>query len=176
MTKKNEVIEVEAAAVDGQARKLLDRVGDYLTEKDWNFSTFDENDYLAFSLRLRDGSVRVLVDTWEGTGWSRVLVYTTYPTYVPAPRRPVVADAIARINYANIFGNLEMDMADGEVRVRTVLEGDFFIGEAMIDRAIRKSIDIANQYQAALLAIAFGNATPQDVLEMAAPDEGATVQ
>ena len=176
MTKKNEVIEVEATLVDVQARKLLDRVGDYLTEKDWNYSTFEEKDCLTFNLRLRDGTVRVFVDTWEGTAWSRVLVFSTYPTYVPAPRRQAVSEAIARINYVNIFGNLEMDMNDGEVRVRTVLEGDTFIGEAMIDRAIRKCLDLADQYQAALLAIAFGNAMPQDVLEVAARDEGATVQ
>ena len=176
MTKKDEVIEVEAALVDVQARKLLDRVGDYLTEKDWNYSRFEDKDCLSFTLRLRDGSVRFFVDTWEGVGWSRILVYSTYPTYVPVQRRQAVAEAIARVNYVNIFGNLEMDMNDGEVRVRTFLEGDSFIGEAMIDQAIRKNLDLADQYQAALLAIAFGNAPPQDVLEMAARDEGATVQ
>ena len=66
MAKKNEMIEVEAALVDTQARKLLDRVGDYLTEKDWMFSTFEEKDCLSFNLRLRDGNVRVFVDTWGG--------------------------------------------------------------------------------------------------------------
>ena len=176
MAKKNDVIEVETALVDVQARKLLDRVGDYLTEKDWNFSRFEEKDCLTFNLRLRDGSVRVFVDTWEGAGWSRILVYSTYSTYVPVQRRQVVAEAIARINYVNIFGNLEMDVNDGEVRVRTTLEGDSYIGDEMIDRAMRKSLDLADQYQAALLSIAFGNAAPQDVLEMGARDEGATVQ
>lgn len=176
MAKKTDVIEVDTALVDVQAQKLLDRVGDYLTEKDWNFSRLEDKDCLTFNLRLRDGTVRVFVDTWEGAGWSRVLVYSTYPTYVPAQRRQAVAEAIARINYVNIFGNLEMDMNDGEVRVRTTLEGDAFIGDEMIDRAIRKSLDLADQYQAALLSIAFGNAAPQDVLEMGVRDEGATVQ
>ena len=176
MAKKNEVIEVEAALVDVQARKLLDRVGDYLTEKDWMFSTFEEKDCLSFNLRLRDGNVRVFVDTWEGAGWSRILVYSTLPTFVPAQRRQAVADAIARINYVNIFGNLEMDMNDGEVRVRTMVESDAFIGDQMIDRAIRTSLDMAHQYHAALLGIAFGNALPQDVLEITTPAEGVTVQ
>jgi hypothetical protein len=69
-----------------------------------------------------------------------------------------------------------MDLTDGEVRVRTVLEGDGFIGEPMIDRAVRKSLDMADQYQAALLAIAFGNASPKDILEMASQSDGATLQ
>jgi hypothetical protein len=95
---------------------------------------------------------------------------------VPLLRRPAVAEAIARINYASIFGNLEMDLADGELRVRTVLESDVFLGEALIDRAVRRGLDLADQYQAALLAIAFGNAAPKDVLEVASPADGVTLQ
>ena len=79
-------------------------------------------------------------------------------------------------NDVNYVGNLEMDMNDGELRVRTILEGDSLIGEPMIDRAIRKSLDLADQYQAALLSIAFGNALPADVLAMASCGEGATLQ
>jgi hypothetical protein len=87
-----------------------------------------------------------------------------------------VSEAIARVNYATIFGNFEMDLKDGEVRVRTVLEGDGFVGEPMIDRAVRKSLDLADQYQAALLAIAFGNAAPKDILDMASQCDGETLQ
>jgi hypothetical protein len=46
----------------------------------------------------------------------------------------------------------------------------------MIDRAIRKAIDLADQYQAALLAIAFGNSSPADVLAMASRAGDATLQ
>jgi len=176
MAKKNDVIEVQTTLVDVQARTLMDRVGDYLTEKDWNYSRFEDRDCLTFNLRLRDGSVRVFVDTWEGEGWSRILVYATYPTYVPTQRRQAVAEAIARINYVNILGGLEMDMNDGELRVRTTLEGDSFIGDEMIDRAISKSLDLADQYQAALLSIPFGSAAPHDVLEMGARDDRTTMQ
>jgi hypothetical protein len=104
------------------------------------------------------------------------MVYATYPTYVPEQRRQAVSEAIARINYAIVLGNLEMDLNDGEVRVRTVLEGDVFIGESMIDRAVRKSLDIADQYQAALLAVAFGNASPKDIIAMSSQSSGETLQ
>ena len=176
MAKKTDVINVEAAVVDVQSKTLFDRVNDYLTERDWNFSSFPEKSYVSFGLRLRDGSVRVIVDLAEGAGWSRLLVYCIYPTFVPEPRRQVVSEAIARINYATTFGNFEMDLKDGEVRVRTVLEGDGFVGEPMIDRAVRKSLDLADQYQAALLAIAFGNESPQNILEMTERADGSTLQ
>ena len=176
MTEKNDVIDVETSIVDVQGKTLFDRVSDYLTDKDWSFSSYADKGYCSFGLRLRDGTVRVVVDAAEGGGWSRVLVYATYPTYVPEQRRQAVSEAIARINYATVLGNLEMDLKDGEVRVRTALEGDGFIGEPMIDRAVRKSLDLADQYQAALLAVAFGNASPKDILEMATQSDGATLQ
>lgn len=176
MPKKSEVVESPAAMVDVQAKTLFDRVTDYLTDKDWGFHVIEERRYLSFGLRLRDATVRVLVDTAENGEWSRLLVYCTYPTYVPVPRRQAIAEAISRINYVNCIGNLELDMNDGELRVRTLLEGDSLIGEPMIDRAIRKAIDLADQYQAALLAIAFGNSSPADVLAMASRAEDATLQ
>ena len=176
MSKKREVIEVEATVVEVHGKTLFDRVTDYLTDKDWGFHVIEDRKCLSFGLRLRDSSVRVLVDAAENEEWSRVLVYCTYPTYVPAPRRLAVADAISRINYVNYVGNLEMDMKDGELRVRTIVEGDSLIGEPMIDRVIRKSLDLADQYQAALLSIAFGNALPADVLAMASRGEDATLQ
>ena len=176
MTNKCDVIDVESAVVEIQAKSLFDRVGDYLTAKDWNFSADVENQFVTFGVRLRDGNVRVMVDTEEVPGWSRILVYVTCHTFVPEQKRQAVADALARINYASLFGNMEMDMRDGEVRVRTVLEDEGFISEQMIDRAVRRALDLADQYQAALLSIAFGNALAQDVLEMSARDDGTTLQ
>jgi len=176
MSDESDVIDVETSVVEVQSKSLFDRVSDYLTERDWSFSAYAEKGYFSFGLRLKDGTVRVTVDAAEGAGWSRVLAYATYSTYVPEYRRQAVAEAIARVNYATVFGNLEMDLKDGEVRVRAVLEGDGFIGEPMIDRAVRKSLDMADQYQASLLAIAFGNASPKDILEMASQSDGATLQ
>jgi hypothetical protein len=176
MAKKSVAIDVEMPAVEVHGKTLFDRVSDFLIEKDWNFYVVEEGKCQSFGLRLRDAGVRVYVDTVEGEAWSRILVYCVLPTYVPAPRRQHVADAMARVNFTSVFGNLEMDMKDGEVRIRTVLEGEHDIGRAMIDRAIFKSIDLADQYQAPLLAIAFGNASPGDVLALASRAEDATLQ
>jgi hypothetical protein len=159
----------QSPLVEAALPTLFERVGDFLAEKGWTISTYPEHDCITFHLRLKDGSVRVMLEITEGNGWSRLLMHTCLPTYVPLLRRPAVAEAIGRINYVNYFGNLEMDMADGEVRVRTVLESDGFLGEPMMDRVLRKGLDLADQYQAPLLAIAFGNAAPADVLESAKP-------
>ena len=87
-----------------------------------------------------------------------------------------MAEAIARINYANIFGDFEMGFGDGEVRSKAALECDVYLGEDMIDRAIRRSLDMADQYQAPPLGIASGNLSPKDILELASRGDEAILQ
>ena len=112
----------------------------------------------------------------ESPAWGRVLVYAIYPNFVPENRRLIVSEAINRVNYVLLFGSFEMDMKDGEIRVRAVLESDTFVSEQMIDRAVRRSVDLADQYQAAILAISFGNVGAQDILELAERSDDSTLQ
>jgi hypothetical protein len=176
MARKSEETKVELITVETQAKTLFDRVTDFVTAKDWTYFEVDEHKCISFGIRLRDANVRLYVNAEESPAWSRILVHCLYPTYVPAPRRQAVADAINRVNYTHLLGNLEMDMQDGELRIRTGMESELPIGEQMIDRAIRKALDLADQYQAPMLAIAFGNADPADVLAMASRGEDATLQ
>jgi len=90
MSDESDVIDVETSVVEVQSKTLFDRVSDYLTEKDWSFSAYAEKGYFSFGLRLRDGTLRVMVDAAEGGGWSRILVYATYPTYVPEQRKGAI--------------------------------------------------------------------------------------
>jgi hypothetical protein len=176
MTKKRELIDDSNTVVKAHGETLFERVSDYLTSHDWSFEVVEEGKYLTFGIRLRDAGARVLVDTAEDSAWSRILVYCTYMVFVPVHRRQAVAEALARINFVNSFGNLEMDLNDGEMRVRVILEGDALITEPMIDRAIRRGLELADQYQAALLGIAFGNVSPAEVLVMASRGEDAILQ
>lgn len=95
MPKKTDVVDVNVAVVDVQSKTLFDRVSDFLTSKDWHFTTYEDRQYFSFNLRLRKGTARIVVEPVEGNGWSRVLVLTTFSTYVPEQRRQAVAEAIA---------------------------------------------------------------------------------
>jgi hypothetical protein len=105
-----------------------------------------------------------------------VLVYTTYPVFIPEPRRAAVAESIARINYSLIYGNLDMDFNDGEVRTRTAVESETAIPDPMIERALITNLGTAGKFFAPILAVAFGNAAPATILDLVAPQEDATLQ
>ena len=158
------------------SKSLFERVAAFLDANEWNYSAFQEKNYFSTGARLRDSTVRIIVDVAEEENWDRVLVYSIYPTYVPEHRRTAMLQAINRINYTLAFGSLEMDAKDGELRVRTVMEGIADLGEAKIDRAINGNLRTTNRFQAALLAVAFGNASADAVIELAERSEEATLQ
>jgi hypothetical protein len=166
----------DVSVTETPKKSLFDRVAGYLDAQDWQYKANQENGYFTMNCRIKDAGVRVFLDVDEAEDWCRVLAYSTYPIYVPELRRAQVADALTRINYSIIYGNLEMDLKDGEVRVRTVVEGENQLSDAMIDRVLNSNLSSANRYFATLMAVAFGNAAPDTVLDLVERQERATLQ
>lgn len=156
-------------------KSLFERVAAYLDANDWNYTTNEEKKYFSAGCRLKDASVRVILDVYESEDWQRVLVYSYLPVYVPENRRAAVAESIARFNYLMIFGNLDMDFADGEVRVRTIVETGGDLGDTMIERALGSNLDTAGRFLAPILAVAFGSAAPEKALDLIAKNEATVV-
>jgi hypothetical protein len=175
MARQENPIITDPPAATASAKSLFDRVAGYLDANDWNYSAFEEKGYFTTRCGIKDGNARVFIDIFESAEWQRVLVYTTYPVLIPAPRRQEVGEAIARINYSLIYGNLDMDFNDGEVRVRTIVEAETAIPDPMIERALASNLGTAGKFFAPILAVAFGNAAPTTILDLI-PQENATLQ
>jgi hypothetical protein len=79
---------------------------------------------------------------------------------VPVARRPAESEAIIRINYATVSCSFILDFKEVDTRSKIVVQGDSKIDEPMIDFAIRRSLDLADQYFAAVVSVAFGNCPP----------------
>jgi hypothetical protein len=81
-----------------------------------------------------------------------------------------------RINHSLVYGNFEMDMADGEIRFRTTVESDNDIQESMIERVLNGNLSLSDKHFWALMAVVFGSVEPEDVKELASRPEDATLQ
>ncbi|MDP2640496.1 MAG: YbjN domain-containing protein [Betaproteobacteria bacterium] len=165
----------EVSSPAAPAKSLFERVAGYLDANDWNYTANEEKKYFSTGCRIKDASVRVILDTNESEDWQRVLVYSCFPVFVPEDRRAAVAETISRINYTMIFGNLEMDPSDGEVRVRSIVESDGALSDSMIERALASNLDTANRFFAPTFAVAFGNTAPATVLDPVAQQGTAAV-
>lgn len=176
MTKKSALIQVVPTAPPSQEMSLFERVQEFLVDKEWEFRSNEERGYFSLNLRLRDGSVRVVIDTSENENWSRILVYVIYPTLVPELKRHEISETIARINYVHLASQLQLDLDDGELRARCIIESDSVMGDIQIDRALRRATDMAEQFQAALLSVAFGNTEAKDILKLGGQDPSGLLQ
>lgn len=85
---------------------------------------------------------------------------------VPAERRLAVAEFLTLANYGLPLGNFEMDMDDGEVRMKNSLS---FAGELLTDSMIRNILypatSVATKYFPGILKVAFGTANPSDIIQ-----------
>jgi hypothetical protein len=176
MARQQKAEKVDAVVVDVPVKSLFDRVAGFLDAGDVNYHADQERKMFDMRFGIKHASARVLIDTDELENWQRIMVFSIFPVYVPENRRAVVLDALNRINYSIIYGSLEMDSKDGEVRVRTVVEAERDLPESMMERALYSNLNIGSRYFAPLMAVTFGNAAPDTVLDMAAPQEEKTLQ
>ena len=176
MARQQKLEKTDMVVVEAPKKSLYERVAGFLDANDWHYRANDEKRYFDMNVGIRYASVRVIVDTDDLENWQRASSYAIFPVQAPENRRGAMLEAINRINHSLSYGNLEMDMDDGEVRIRTVVEAQSNLGEELLERMLHTSLNIANRFFAPLMAVAFGNADPATVREMAAPNEGQTVQ
>ncbi len=176
MARQQKSEKTDVAVVEKSAKSLFDRVAGYLDAADWNYRADQEKGFFDMRVGTKHTSARVIIDTDDMENWQRVLVFSMFPVFVPENRRPAMLDAINRINYSMIYGNIEMDGKDGELRIRTVVEAERDLAEPMMERAVLGNLNAANRYFAPLMAVAFGNAAPDTVLDMVAGQEEKTLQ
>ena len=162
---KREIAEETAIVVS--KKSLFERVAGYLDTNDWHYTADTENKYFSMGCRIKEASVRIVIDVYEADDWNRLLTFSTYPILVPEHRRAAVVEALTRINYQLIYGSFEMDLADGEVRFRTVVEAEKELDDPMIDRVLNANLSAADRYFAALMTITYGNASPDTVIDLA---------
>ena len=157
----------EISAPEAPRKSLFDRVAGYLDANDWHYTADTEKGFFSMGCRIKDASVRIVIDVFEADDWRRLLTFSTYPVMVPEHRRSAVIEALTRINYQLIYGSFEMDLADGEIRFRTVVEAEKDLDDAMIDRVLNANLNAADRYFAALMTITYGNASPATVIDLA---------
>jgi hypothetical protein len=132
---------------------LFQRVLNHLDEHQWDYTDDAENGVITAGVRLTNVVARLRLIVRQADAWERVIVLMAFPNFVPEGRRAVVASAIARLNYEEMFVAFEMDMSDGELRVKTMAECDSVVTELMIEHAISRNLAFGDEQFAGLLAL-----------------------
>lgn len=155
---------------------LFDRLVGYLDGTNWRYQAIPEDTFIEMRTAIADANVRVVLDVYESEDLQRVLVLALLPVFVPNGRRQAVLEALNRINFNMAYGSVEMDPEYRELRVRTVVEADKHLDEAMMERALHSCLNTADRFFSPLMAVAFGNAKPETIMDLAGNEPKKTLQ
>lgn len=95
-------------------KTLFERVAGYLDTNDWSYTAFEEKKYFSSSCRIKEGTLRVIIDVFQSEDWQRVLVYSTFPVYVPEYWRAASRffAPILAVAFGNVAPEAVLDMAE----------------------------------------------------------------
>jgi hypothetical protein len=136
---------------------------EYLNTAGLTYQELPDRTTVRFGIALVNGHYDCFADALEQS--NELIVCSVSPVRVPLNKRHLVAEFLTRINYRLLFGCLEMDYDDGEVRYKTTLIYDEEMPPtaALIDRAIKTNLRMMDRFFPGIMAIVYGNASPEDM-------------
>ena len=99
---------------------------------------------------------------------NRMLVSVLIPTRIPEGARPMMLEAIARMNWGLSYGRFEMDLSDGELRFYNALMlADGEVPEiSTIGKLFAYAIGTTERYCPAVNSIVYANESPEAAVRM----------
>ena len=130
---------------------------------DWHTQQLDDR-RLGLTIQSEHGHWRVIL------GWTDnqhlFICQSISPLSVPEPRRGVVAEFLARVNYGLLAGNFDLDFSDGEVQFRTsTLLHQGRIGPDELKSLVDFNLSMMNDTLPALVAVSFGDKSPVEAID-----------
>lgn len=133
---------------------------------DWFFMQNDEELFLKLVYEGRSGKFDCYAQAIEQP--EQIVFYSVFPAKVPAEKRQMMAEMLARINYGLLQGCFEMDFGDGEIRFRTGLfAGETQLTDELIRPVVYLNLGMTDRYWPVLQATIEGGKTPAEALELA---------
>ena len=130
-------------------------ITDFLQKDDWKYKFDDERELIRMGVNLRNkmGSAQFFIDLRE----DKYLVFLVLPVKADEESRPAVLELMNRINYDMIFSDFEMDMSDGEIRIRMAVDcNNCLPSEQVVKASIYIPAMMAEQYGNALMKVMMG--------------------
>jgi hypothetical protein len=159
----------QTASVDHRQRKdpamnaAYEELIHLLDEREVGYSSNEESQSIYTDLRGEIGLFRIVAQVDTEAELFQVFGYS--PIRIPVGSRPAIAETVVRANYGLRVGKFEFDMDAGELRFQAsqIVVGDT-VGESVIDRLIRTTIDMLDMYLPAFLSVVYGNELPKDAI------------
>lgn len=143
--------------IDEQMREFFDTC-----ELTYSERCINEQTVYQCGMNTKSATLQVLMYARSNT----LAVTIQIPTRVPEGARPMILEAIDRMNWGLPHGRFEMDMSDGELRFYNArMLDDSEIPElTTIRNLFASALATADRYLPAINSVVFANDTPEDAV------------
>ncbi len=125
----------------------------YLTTRSWMYE--DHADGIVTDVSTDTGSWTVIFDIRDKQ--QQLIVYSIVPVEVPPARRTEVALYLTRANFGLAIATFELDLDDGDVRLRTAVDFEGAeVSDPVVDHLLLANIMGVEQYLDGLRAVIDG--------------------
>lgn len=149
---------------------IRESLENYLKKNRWQYNVDEEKNAIVMNMGLKKSKLQecgLLIYLRE----NYYIVYATTEIRAGEDCRDKVADYLSRANYGLRWGNFEIDMSDGEIRYKVLVDCgkdcDCMPSDSVIEHSLYYPISTMEKYGDNLLAVMFGFMTPTEAIEKA---------
>ena len=147
-------------------RRAIER---FLTADDWRYTVNEEKELIRMGVNINSKlkETTLIIDLRD----EFYIVYATINVEADDECREAGAEFLTRANYGMRWGNFELDMNDGEIRYKVLVDCgddcDCLPTNSVIKNSIYIPAQMMQKYGNALLAVMYGFKTPKEAVEEA---------
>ena len=146
--------------------RLLAAIIGFFQADDWNFEQVPDRPVLRLPFQGKNGKWTCYAQVRVAAGLEQFLFYSVMPINTPEPKRPAIAEFIARANYGMALGNFELDFSDGEVRYKTSIDATHSeLTPALIRPIVITNNLMMDRYFPGLMSVIYANVSAVDAIK-----------
>ena len=150
------------------------RIADYLDRNQFEYVEREDAGLLNIGLTTKRATFRTAIKVSQKGDLNEVLVFTSYPVMIPEGRRVAVAEAIQHGSFSLVSAVPEIDMNDGEVRLKSMVVAETaHLTDSVLDYVLYGNLNMAAMFLEPLLAFGFGNMSPISIKPILSPPSAA---
>ena len=140
----------------------MDKIQQRFKQKEIKYTLQDG--VFSFNMVIGDvvGKLAVVIDVQDNF----YLTYAILSNKVTAERQNAVSEYLHRANHGLLYGNFEMDYADGEIRYKLITDCDEpnYVSNKVIDRSVYIPCMMFERYGKGLIKLMLGFGNPQELI------------
>lgn len=148
----------------------IDIIKDFLKNQQWQFTQIEGKNILLFGIGGKNGNFQCIVDLIEDE--NRLIFYSVYGANTPPDKKQDMLQLLNNLNYKLFFGNFEMDLKDGEIRLRSSISFNHFeLNQNVVEELILSNIMTMDKSLISIMGLMFGEISVEKAQELLVQEE-----